>query len=67
MTRYRGDPCWITARRDGECSKCQGPVKKGERAFWYPKGRDLLCEACGEPASARFNEAAWDEENNRCM
>ena len=67
MARYRNDPYWITARRAGTCSNCNGPVKKGERAFWYPKSRKLLCSGCGEPAAAEFDQAAWDEDNNRCL
>lgn len=67
MACYRNDPYRITARRNDTCSNCNGPVKEGEQAFWYPKGRKLLCSGCGEPAAAEFNQAAGDEDNNRCL
>ena len=67
MGRKARDPYWITAKRNGECSGCEAPVKKGERAFWYPNGRKILCGRCGEAASREFDAAVWDEENNTCL
>ena len=67
MARSKGDPYWITARHDDECSGCHQPVKRGERAFYYPRNRTLMCRNCGEDADARFRSEVWDEENNLCM
>lgn len=65
--RYAGDPRWLTTRYAGECAQCKAVVPKDARAFYYPKGKRLLCAACGESASAAFSAAAWDEENNRSL
>jgi hypothetical protein len=56
--RYAGDPRWITTRYSGTCRRCGERVAAGGRAFYYPYGRTLLCEACGGPAAAEFEEAA---------
>lgn len=63
MNRYSGDPYWLTARFGGNCSRCQRPVKKGDRIFYYPKGKTVLCDGadCGQEASAEFTAAAQDE------
>jgi hypothetical protein len=55
--RYAGDPRWITTRYSGTCRLCGRPVAAGGRAFYYPHGRTLLCEACGGPAASEFEEA----------
>lgn len=58
VARYAGDPRWIVARDPGTCRRCGGPVPAGARGFYYPHGRTLLCEECGGPAAAEFEEAA---------
>lgn len=60
MVRYAGDPYWTRARF-GTCCKC-GKNVKGQRIFYYPKGKHVYCSECGQEESSRFNEAAWDEE-----
>lgn len=60
MSKYASDPRWITARFNSDCP-CGQPIHKGEKIFYYPKGRKALCEKCGEKASAEFNSAAMDE------
>jgi hypothetical protein len=56
--RYAGDPRWIIVRYPGTCRRCGETVPAGGRAFYYPHGRTLLCEACGGPAAAELEEAA---------
>lgn len=60
--KYAGDPRWITVRFDGVC-QCGKPVRKGEKAFYYPKGKTLCGSGCGcaERAEADFNSCAQDE------
>jgi hypothetical protein len=47
-----GDPYWITIKYPGHCHKCHAPIERGERAFYYPKGRYLFGEKCGHGAEA---------------
>ena len=63
MPQYRDDPRWIEARYPGRCHQCGREITKGARAFYYPKGRTLFCEAdaCGGAASRDFEAAAMDE------
>ena len=63
MKRYSNDPYWLTARFDSTCSHCKGPVKKGTRAFYYPRDKTILCgkEECGGKAALSFEAAAMDE------
>lgn len=57
----RGDPYWLTARFDSKC-QCGTPIKKGQRAFYYPNGKRILCAGtCGEKASREFEAARQDE------
>lgn len=58
MAYYRtfaGDPHWITARFDSTCSgkNCTQTIKRGERAFYYPKGKHIFAVPCGH---AEINE-----------
>ena len=64
MTRYRKDPRWIVTRYAGTCQGCAAPIGPGERAFWYPLTRDLLCDSvrCGQREALEFQAAADDEE-----
>jgi hypothetical protein len=65
MTSYRNDPRWINLRYRAVCAKCRAELKPGERAFYYPKGRDIFCDGpvgCGRDAAADFTAAAEDED-----
>ena len=67
MAKYADDPRWITTRYAGNCSGCSNPVPRNSRAYYYPKGRKILCSGCGDEAAARFAAQSWDEENNTCL
>lgn len=60
------DPHWITVKfitPDTKCGHCGKKFIKGERAFYYPNSRTMLCTAtdCGEQASREFAGAVMDE------
>lgn len=67
MARYgsagtvKGDPHWITVRFAGECAGCGTVLRQGERAFYWPKGRRLECDVCGETSDRRFQAEVQDE------
>ena len=63
MKRYALDPYWMNVRFPGTCRKCGRQIKRGERAFYYPNGKHLFCEAapCGQAAAADFQACAEDE------
>lgn len=67
MTRYygpgavAGDPRWITVKYGGTCGACSARVKKGDRAFYYPREKAMYCEKCGEGEYAQFIDACQDE------
>jgi hypothetical protein len=63
MQRYRNDPYWITAKWAGKCAKCGAPIKRGERAFYYPQERRLYSGECAEQAASDFQALAADEES----
>jgi hypothetical protein len=69
MPRYKSDPRWINVKFDGACVRCKRPIRRGERAFYFPEDRLLYCEReeCGKAASREFGARAFDEDNNRCM
>ena len=58
-----GDPFWLKARYAGHCDRCSQPIRKGDRAFFYPRTRTILCagQDCGEEASRDFQTAAEAE------
>ncbi len=62
--RYKHDPYWLIARYPGRCTNgsCQGHIHPGSKAFYYPKGKFILCAKCGEAASREFDMLAMDEE-----
>jgi len=63
MTRYAQDPYWTTARFAGPSANRDGtPIKKGDRIFYYPKGRQSFVGAEAEAASADFESCAQDED-----
>jgi len=59
-TRYGRDPFWLSARFNSKCA-CGAEVKRGERGFYYPNAKKMLCAKCGETASRDFAAAAQDE------
>ena len=68
MTRYRGDPRWMTARFAGRC-EYGAEIAPGDPVFYFPHGKKLFGEACGRgaEASAKFEAEAFDEDNNRSL
>ena len=60
MPRYKDDPRWIIARF-GTCARCEQPLK-GKRAAYFPNGRTIFCEKCGQSEMAAFESAAFDED-----
>lgn len=69
MAKFARDPYWLNARFDSTCSKCGRPIKKGQKIFYYPNGKQVLCTnpnppsgaTCGGQASAEFESAKADE------
>lgn len=61
--RYPRDPYWLTSKYGGKCSKCGKAVRKGERIFYYPNTKSVLCagDSCGGQASRDFEAARFDE------
>jgi hypothetical protein len=60
----RGDPYWITAKFDSPCSGCKtGQIRRGQRAFFYPRTRDTFGSecGCGETMQNSFDAAVADE------
>lgn len=62
---YSGDPHWIDVRYTGKCSKCSEVLKKGQRAFYYPNGKHLYCQAngCATAAESDFLTMAQAEDH----
>lgn len=58
---FAGDPHWITVKYGRRCGGCNALIKKGARAFYYPKGKAIYCETCGEGEGSRFTGACQDE------
>lgn len=63
---YGGDPYWLTLKYSGHCDKCHKPLARGERAFYYPKGKKMFGEACGcgEEADRDFHSMVEQEEGH---
>jgi hypothetical protein len=65
------DPYWLTAKFNSVCGKpgCNQPIKRGERAFYYPNTKTILADSCGHAgaASADFESHAFDDDNNGSM
>lgn len=63
---YGGDPYWLTLRYSAHCSKCHIPLEKGERAFYYPRGKQMFGEKCGhgQEAEADFHSNIEMEEGH---
>ena len=52
---------WMTAKRDGKCAECEGPIESGSRMVWSPKEYRGYCGDCG-PDVAGPDPAAEDED-----
>lgn len=62
MKHYAKDPYWTTARYDGPSNNRDGqPIKRGDRIFYYPNGRQSFVGAEAEAAAADFQGHADDE------
>jgi len=58
---YRDDPRWITARYNGVDADGNA-VRKGDRVFYYPRGKVLLTGEKAEQAARDFEAARVDED-----
>jgi len=46
--RYvNSDPYWLAARFGSVCT-CGKAIRKGDRIFYFPKGKRAFCEPCGK-------------------
>ena len=63
---YGGDPYWITLRYPAHCSKCHKPLARGERAYYYPRGKQVFGESCGhgQEAEQDFHNQVEMEEGH---
>jgi hypothetical protein len=59
---YVGDPRWLTAKYAGKCAKCGEPIAKGERIFYYPKGKATYSGECAAACDRDFESARFDED-----
>jgi len=66
--RYRNmDPYWLEARFASECT-CGAQIKKGDKIFYYPRGKMAVCEACGDLAEDENRlEQSMDRFGTDCM
>lgn len=60
--RYRSDPERLVARFAGICAACGKTVKRHDNAYYWPNGKKLYCEKCGEPRYQEFLSMAADED-----
>lgn len=60
---YALDPRWIDVKRRCICEKCGAAISRGDRAFYYPSTKSMLCakDDCGGQESRDFEAAAFDE------
>lgn len=59
MKRYKNDPRIITAKF-GKCVNCHKEVK-GQKVYYWPSGKKVYCESCGESEYLHFLSAVHDE------
>ena len=67
--RANRDPYWLTARYTGRCAQCEATIRRGDRAFYYPAPKTLLCDgaACGQAgANAMRAERSYDAYGTDC-
>lgn len=63
MKTYAGDPYWLTAKFNGPSNNKDGtPIKRGDRIFYYPRGRQSFVGAEAEAAAADFQSNAEYED-----
>lgn len=62
MKKYKGDPRRITARFNSTCCNCNCNIRKGDSAYYWPKGKLIYCTNCGEPEFRQFVSMASDED-----
>ena len=43
---YEKDPHWIDVRFPARCA-CGQTIYPGDRGFYFPIGKTVVCEACG--------------------
>jgi hypothetical protein len=53
-TYYPGDPYWITARWRGVCKGCGCMILPGDKAFFFPRGKEIFCMICGREECNSF-------------
>jgi hypothetical protein len=61
---YRSsEPYWTTAKFTSKCEHCSKPVTKGQRIFYFPNSRTVLCAAedCGDQASRQLDAEKFDQ------
>jgi len=65
MARYISDPFWMVAKFASSCPRCAVTIRKGERIFYYPSTRSVLCSAdtCGGQAERDLSASKFDESN----
>jgi hypothetical protein len=61
---YKGDPHWTTAKFPGRCTRCGKKINRGDRIFYYPRGKVVYCDApgCGGSAERDFLTMAEAED-----
>lgn len=61
-----GDPYWLDARFASRCA-CGKAIKTGERVFYYPRERKVVCESCGHTGeNALRAEMSMDRFGTDC-
>lgn len=60
MKTYAKDPYWTTARFDSVAANGD-TIKKGDRIFYYPNGRQSFVGQAAIEAAADFESCAQDE------
>lgn len=63
-TSYRGDPYWLDARFASACA-CGNPdhhIRKGDRIFYYPKGKKAFVGPCADANARDFESCVADED-----
>jgi len=60
--KYRNDPRSMTAKFKSTCSKCQRPIPKDSKMYYWPASKTAMHEACGETDYNQFLLSKADEE-----
>jgi hypothetical protein len=64
MAQYTRDPRWTVSRFQGKCAQCGRKIARGERIWFSPIGKQVLCERpCGETAARQFYAEIADERS----